>query len=93
MIAIIVDGWTAKSSIYAFAGLIGCWIDREWLWHEHVLDLLTLEGDHSGASYGKAVFKAIQKRGITDKLSTSCYHPSIDIPAFTELNPHSRVHK
>jgi hypothetical protein len=70
-IAIASDLWTSKNSVYAFAGVVAYWIDRDWELNECVLELLPLSGDHSGKASGKLIHKALQERGIATKLSTS----------------------
>jgi hypothetical protein len=37
---------------------------------EIVLDLLALDGDHSGAATGKLIFNALLARGASKKLGT-----------------------
>ena len=74
-IAIASDLWTSKNSVYAFAGVVAYWIDKDWDLNECVLELLPLSGDHSGKASGKLIHKALQERGIATKLSMSnCIH-------------------
>lgn len=55
--------------VYAFCGAVISFIDRDWVRREHVLDLITLDGDHSGKTVGKLVFKRLKKNKLADKLS------------------------
>ena len=72
-IAIASDLWTSKNSVYAFAGVVGYWIDEDWDLNECVLELLPLSGDHSGKASRKLIHKSLQERAIETKLSTSNY--------------------
>ena len=54
--------------MYAFIGLVGFWIDESWALIDVVLDLLPLEGDHSGAASGKAIFKSLLSKELLEKL-------------------------
>lgn len=69
MIACGSDLWTSRSSVYSYCGAVVWLIDGEWLLHEHVLDLIPLDGDHSGKASGKVIFNALQKQGVSKKLS------------------------
>jgi hypothetical protein len=73
----VSDLWTSKNSVYAFAGVVGFWIDDGWNLNESIIELLPLSGDHSGSASGKLIFKALNARGIETKLSTSFKHASI----------------
>jgi hypothetical protein len=55
------DLWTSKNSVYAFAGCVGFWIDSDWKLVEIVLDMIALDGDHTGAATRKLLFHALQE--------------------------------
>jgi hypothetical protein len=42
--------------VNAFAGVVISFINKDWILEEHVLDLIPLDGDHSGEAVGKLVF-------------------------------------
>lgn len=44
------------------------WISDQWELEEYVLELLPLDGDHSGAACGKAIYEALNTRKIATKL-------------------------
>ncbi|RDB15201.1 hypothetical protein Hypma_004688 [Hypsizygus marmoreus] len=67
-LAIFTDLWTSKNSVYAFAGIMGFWIDKDWELVEHVLALLPLDGDHTSAVTGKLVYGSLKRWGIEKKL-------------------------
>ncbi|GBE89869.1 hypothetical protein SCP_1701950 [Sparassis crispa] len=70
-LAIASDLWTSKNSVYAFAGVVGFWIDENWNLIEQVLELTPLDGDHSGSTTGRLIYKALRKRKAAEKLITS----------------------
>lgn len=49
--------------------MVGFWIDDDWVLKEHVLELIPMDGDHSGRNYGKLLFESLKKRGISKKIS------------------------
>ena len=57
--------------MYAFAGLVGFWIDDKWTLVHLPLNLLALDGDHTGRATGRLVYKSLAHRQIADKISTS----------------------
>jgi hypothetical protein len=63
-IVIASNLWTSKNSVYAFAGTVAFWIDDNWNLDECVLELLLLDGDHSGKASGKLIFKSLHRQGI-----------------------------
>ncbi|KAF8574606.1 hypothetical protein K439DRAFT_1624194 [Ramaria rubella] len=67
-LAIASDLWTSKSSVYAFARCVGFWINDKCNIVEHVLELLELDGDHTGAPTGKLVFTMLHAQGASKKL-------------------------
>ena len=67
-IAISSDIWTSKSSVFAFAGVVGYWISSEWVLVECPFNLLLLEGDHSGAHAARKIHKELRRRDIVKKL-------------------------
>ncbi|PCH34258.1 hypothetical protein WOLCODRAFT_15209 [Wolfiporia cocos MD-104 SS10] len=83
-IAVASDLWTSKNSVYAFAGTVAFWIDDNWDLIEHVLELLPLDGDHSGAASAKLIFNALHRRKVTDKLRN--IHASCILVASTADN-------
>ncbi|TFY75902.1 hypothetical protein EWM64_g8111 [Hericium alpestre] len=56
---------------YAFAGTTGFWINAEWELKDVVLEFIPLDGDHSGKTSGRLIFKALKKYGVTKKLITN----------------------
>lgn len=64
------DLWMSKNSVYAFIGSVVYWIDHEWKLYECPLELLPLDGDHSGKVSGKLLFNALKHRNIVTKIST-----------------------
>jgi hypothetical protein len=60
--------WTSKNSVYAYNGVVGFWITDDWRLVETVLDLIHLDGDHTGATVGKLMFESMRKRGVTKKI-------------------------
>ncbi|VDC04898.1 unnamed protein product [Peniophora sp. CBMAI 1063] len=66
-IAIIVDGWGSKSSVYSFIGVITSFIDKNWNLVEYPLELIPLDEDHSGKVYGKEIFRCLRRYGIDRK--------------------------
>lgn len=67
--AMAEDLWTSKNSVYAFCGSMGWLIDDEWRLREFVLDLLALDGDHSGAASGRLMFNSLKNRELIRKFS------------------------
>lgn len=63
-----MDLWTSKNSVFAFGGVKGFWINDQWILKETVLDLIPVDGDHSGAGVGKRIFEALKKRGVSKKI-------------------------
>jgi hypothetical protein len=57
--------------MHAFCGVKASFINDRWELEEHLLDLHPLEGDHSGESTAKLIFKALRRRGLLKKLCTS----------------------
>ncbi|KAJ7805344.1 hypothetical protein B0H14DRAFT_3485216 [Mycena olivaceomarginata] len=53
---------TTKNSVYAFCGVVVTYIDKDWVLREYMLDLIPLDGDHSGKAVGKLVFKNLKRR-------------------------------
>jgi hypothetical protein len=47
--------------IHAFCGVVISYIDKDWVLREYVLDLIPLDGDHSGKSVGKLIFRRLKK--------------------------------
>ncbi|KAF7346736.1 Reverse transcriptase-RNase H-integrase [Mycena sanguinolenta] len=45
--------------------------DIDWILREHVLDLIPLDGDHSGKSVGKLIFCRLKKDGLAGSLMAS----------------------
>ena len=70
-LGIASDLWTSKNSVFAFAGCVGFWINDDWTLLDIVLELLTLDGDHTGAATAKLIFAALRRRKVTAKLSMS----------------------
>ncbi|KAK7014646.1 hypothetical protein R3P38DRAFT_2638211 [Favolaschia claudopus] len=60
--------WTSKNSVYAFCGAVGWLIDDEWVLREFVLELIPLDGDHSGAATGRLLFHKLDERKLTPNL-------------------------
>jgi hypothetical protein len=54
--------------MHAFCGVKVSFINDAWELEEHVLDLHPLEGDHTGVSTGRLIFKALKKHKILNKL-------------------------
>ncbi|KAF7358263.1 hypothetical protein MVEN_00875400 [Mycena venus] len=69
--AMALDLWTSKNSVYAFCGSVGWLIDNDWVLREFVIDLLPLDGDHSGAASGRLMFHSLKERKLVGKLSAS----------------------
>ncbi|KAF7358398.1 hypothetical protein MVEN_00889900 [Mycena venus] len=69
--AMAQDLWTSKNSVYAFCGSVGWLIDNDWVLREFVIDLLPLDGDHSGAASGRLMFHSLKERKLVGKLSAS----------------------
>lgn len=61
-IAIGSDLWTSKNSVIGFAGLVVFFIDDTWSLIEIPLNLLTLDGDHSGARAAKLIYNDLKAR-------------------------------
>lgn len=80
------DVWTSKNSVYAFVGSVAFWIDDNWDLHACPIELLPLDGNHSGKATGRALFKALQARKVTHKLSM--YKHEHAVP-FHSHDPHS----
>jgi hypothetical protein len=70
-VGIASDMWTSKNSVYAYNGVVGFWINDGWHLVETVLDLIHLDGDHTGAGIGKLMFESMKKHGVTKKISSS----------------------
>jgi hypothetical protein len=47
--------------VHAFCGVVISYLDEDWALHEYVLDLIPLDGDHSGKVVGRLVFKRLKK--------------------------------
>jgi hypothetical protein len=47
--------------VHAFCSVVISYIDEDWVLWEHVLDLIPLDGDHSGKAVGRLVFKRLKK--------------------------------
>lgn len=47
--------------VHAFCGVVLSYIDEDWVLREYVLDLILLDGDHSGKAVGRLVFKRLKK--------------------------------
>ena len=71
-IAIAVDGWGSKNSVYSFIGIIAMYIDENWCLVETPLDLIPLDEDHSGKVYAKEIVACLHDFGIASKFSTCC---------------------
>ncbi|KIK77790.1 hypothetical protein PAXRUDRAFT_165743, partial [Paxillus rubicundulus Ve08.2h10] len=63
------EAWTSKNSVYAFVGSVVYWINDDWALHECPLELLPLNGNHSGKVSGKMIFRALKRRGIVNKIN------------------------
>ncbi|KAJ7354264.1 hypothetical protein DFH08DRAFT_955660 [Mycena albidolilacea] len=57
--------------VHAFCGVVIFYIDKEWVLREHVLNLIPLDGDHSGRLVGKLIFQRLKKDNIAGSLLTS----------------------
>ncbi|KAI0689794.1 hypothetical protein BC835DRAFT_1418265 [Cytidiella melzeri] len=60
---------TSKSSVYAFTGVVASWITNSWDLKEYPLDLIPVDGDHSGTASSKAIFQEIHCRQVDKKSS------------------------
>jgi hypothetical protein len=61
MFSIASDAVTTKGFMHAFCGVKASFINNRWELEEHLLDLHPLEGDHSGESTARLIFKALRK--------------------------------
>jgi hypothetical protein len=52
--------FTTKQMVHAFCGVVISYIDKDWALREYVLDLIPLDGDHSGKSVGKLIFRRLK---------------------------------
>ncbi|CDO77468.1 hypothetical protein BN946_scf184902.g2 [Trametes cinnabarina] len=70
-LSIASDNWTSKNSVYAFSGLAVYWITDNWKLVEYPLELLPLDGNHTGTASAKLIYKALCRCHATRKLSMS----------------------
>ncbi|KAK6988651.1 reverse transcriptase-RNase H-integrase [Favolaschia claudopus] len=70
-ISIATDIATTKNMVNAFCGVTVFFIDQNWVLQEHVLDLIPLDGDHSGEAVAKLVYASLARRKV-DALLFSC---------------------
>lgn len=66
--------------VHAFCGVTVTFIDDNWILQEHVLDLLPLLGDHSGAAVAKLVFTSLSHRKMDGIVRTSHNMLSAHLP-------------
>lgn len=73
---------TTKNMVHAFCGVVISFIDKNWVLHEYVLDLIPLDGDHSGEAVGRLVFKRLKKAKMAGRISkhgvVRCTFASLD---------------
>ncbi|KAF7348260.1 Reverse transcriptase-RNase H-integrase [Mycena sanguinolenta] len=69
--SIASDIVTTKNMVYAFCGVVVTFIDADWTLREYVLNLIPLDGDHSGKTVGRLVFKDLKQRKIAGNLMGS----------------------
>ncbi|KAF7370112.1 Reverse transcriptase-RNase H-integrase [Mycena sanguinolenta] len=69
--SIASDIVTTKNMVYAFCGVVVTFIDADWTLREYVLNLIPLDGDHSGKTVGQLVFKDLKQRKIAGNLMGS----------------------
>jgi hypothetical protein len=55
--------------VHAFCGMVISYIDKDWVLREYVLDLIPLDGDHSGKSVGKLIFRHLKKDALAGCMS------------------------
>ncbi len=63
-LAIESDLWTSKRCTFAFVGVVGYWIDEEWVLKECPLNLLTLRGNHGGRAAAKLICHDLSQRKV-----------------------------
>lgn len=68
--------------VHAFCGVIVSFIDDDWKLHEYVLNLIALNGDHTGKTVGNLVYKMLKQYKIARKLSMS-----VCFPVLKDLQP------
>ncbi|KAJ6628612.1 hypothetical protein B0H10DRAFT_2209517 [Mycena sp. CBHHK59/15] len=61
--SIASDLGSTKNMVHGFCGLTVTFINKNWVLHEHVLDLIPLDGDHSGDAVGKLIYTALKNHG------------------------------
>ena len=59
--------------MFAFAGLVIFWISEDWVLVGLPIDLLPLNGDHSGRASGKLIYKSLDRRGLAHLLRMSMF--------------------
>lgn len=57
--------------------MVGFWINSDWTLVETVLNLLPLEGDHSGRATGKLLYNELKRRRITSEDKFSKYYQTL----------------
>ncbi|KAG2110208.1 uncharacterized protein F5147DRAFT_651863 [Suillus discolor] len=65
---------TSKNSVYAFLGSVVSWINDEWELMQTPLELIPLDGDHSGKVSGKLLFKVLKHWKLTSKIILTKYN-------------------
>ena len=58
-IAIASDIWTSRTFNIAVVGMIDFWISSEWKLNDTPLDIIPLNGDHSGSATGKLMHTSL----------------------------------
>lgn len=46
----------------------GFWINDSWYLEEHLLDLINVDGDHTGKVVGKLLFQSLLSLGASKKI-------------------------
>ncbi|CAK5282937.1 unnamed protein product [Mycena citricolor] len=70
-ISIASDIVTTRGMVHSFCGIVVSFIDKDWVRHEYVLDLIPLNGDHSGKTVGRLIYKHLHRAGIVTKMIAS----------------------
>jgi hypothetical protein len=63
--------------VHAFCGVVISYIDEDWVLHESVVDLIPLDGDHSGKAVGRLVFKRLKKYKAAGDICEDAFFSSL----------------
>ena len=80
------DVWTS-ANVEPFLGVTVHWIDKEWCLQDMLLDLVPLEGSHTGESLCAAFRLQVRRLREYSPVALTWYRPSADVSLQTRFEP------